>query len=95
MTDPMARTQIYLPRDIYEWLKQRADDQGTTMALQIREALTEYIVEHQPVKTMPILREDDPIWELIGVEGSGMADGAENHDNYIYARDWEMDEDNL
>ena len=62
------------------------------MALQIREALTEYIVEHQPVKPCPFYAR----MIHLGVdwcEGSGMTDGAENHDNYIYARDWEMDRD--
>lgn len=93
MNDPMVRTQVYLPRDVYEWLKQRADKQGTTMALQIREALAEYVIDHQPEKEVPILREDDPIWELIGMVGSGVTDGAENHDKYIYARDWDLNED--
>jgi hypothetical protein len=94
MSKKMVRTQVYLPRDIYKKLKQRADDEGITMATQIREALTQYVVETTTDEPQHILDADDPIWDLIGMAESGITDGATNHDKYIYGRDWRlMDEE--
>lgn len=45
MSEKMVRTQVYLPRDIYEQLKQRGDSEGLTLAQQIREALAQYVTE--------------------------------------------------
>jgi predicted DNA-binding protein len=92
MTEKMVRTQVYLPQDIYEKLRSRADEEGITMAAQIREALAEYVVE-KPEKKEHILTADDPIWELIGIGESGITDGSVNHDKYIYTRDWDKEED--
>jgi hypothetical protein len=94
MDEKMVRTQVYLPRDIYEQLKQRADAEGITMAHQIREALTQYVVEGQQEEDkVPILTKDDPIWDMIGMLKSDITDGSYNHDKYIYARDWDMGEE--
>ncbi len=93
MDEKMVRTQVYLPRDIYDQLKQRADDEGITMAHQIREALTQYVVEAQQEEdNVPVLTKDDPIWDMIGMCKSGITDGSYNHDKYIYVRDWDMDD---
>lgn len=92
MSEKMVRTQVYLPQDIYDQLKSRADEEGVTMATQIREALAEYVVE-KPKKKEHILTEDDPIWQLIGIGESGISDGSVNHDKYIYTRDWDKEED--
>jgi hypothetical protein len=95
MDEKMVRTQVYLPRDIYEQLKERADKEGLTMARQIREALAHYVVETEEKEedisryTIP---PDDPIWDMIGMGKGGPEDGSYNHDKYIYARDWELDE---
>ena len=92
MTEKMVRTQVYLPQDIYEKLKNRAEEEGVTMANQIREALVEYVVE-KPKKKEHILTSEDPIWQLMGIGESGITDGSVNHDKYIYARDWDKEED--
>lgn len=95
MDEKMVRTQVYLPRDIYEQLKERADKEGLTMAHQIREALAQYVVETKeeevlaPKYTIP---PDDPIWDMIGMLKGGPEDGSYNHDKYIYVRDWDLDE---
>ncbi len=93
MDQKMVRTQVYLPRDIYEQLRQRADSENVTMAHQIREALAQYITEKAQPDEGHILTADDPIWELIGMGDSGLEDGAENHDKYIYVREWDTEED--
>lgn len=92
MDKKMVRTQVYLPRDIYEQLKHRADDEGITMAHQIREALTQYVVEHEAEDDAPIFSKDDPIWDMIGMCKSDITDGSVNHDKYIYVRDWDPEE---
>jgi len=33
------------------------------------------------------LVEDDPLWSLVGSACSGLTDGAENHDKYLYGWD--------
>lgn len=86
MSETMVRTQVYLPGDIYEELKRRADKEGITMATQIREALAEYIARSQAEPPWHVLRSDDPIWQMIGMARSGHEDGSVNHDRYIYRR---------
>ncbi len=71
MNRKMVRTQVYLPRDIYDQLKHRADGEGITMAHQIREALTQYVVETEKEENPPIFTEDDPIWDMIGMCKNG------------------------
>jgi len=88
MAEKMVRTQVYLPRDIYEALKAHASDKGVTMATQIREALAQYVVVKKPEEGH-ILTDDDPIWDLIGIGEGGPPDGSVNHDKYIYTRDWD------
>lgn len=93
MAEKMVRTQVYLPKDIYDKLKQRAAEGDTTMANQIREALAKYVTK--PVQQEgAIFPKDDPIWDMIGMAESGVEDGSVNHDKYIYARDWNRDADN-
>lgn len=93
MSETMVRTQVYLPRDIYDKLKERTEAEGVTLAQQIREALTRYVVEVPKETAPPILKEDDPIWNIIGMIDSGITDGSVNHDKYIYIRDWDLDEE--
>ena len=95
MDEKMVRTQVYLPRDIYEQLKQRADKEGITMAHQIREALMQYVIETtEEDESKYVISDDDPIWDLIGiVKNSGITDGSVNHDKYIYVRDWDPEDE--
>ena len=89
MSEKMVRTQVYLPRDIYEQLKDRGERQGLTLAHQIREALVEYVADVVAEDELPIITEDDPIWNIIGMVEGGPVDGSINHDKYIYTRDWD------
>lgn len=89
MIEKMVCTQVYLPRDIYENLKHRAETHGITIAMQIREALVQYIVVPANDEDRHIIPADDPIWDMIGMGKGGPEDGSVNHDKYIYARDWD------
>lgn len=81
----MVRTQVYLPGDIYEELKRRSKSTGLAMAEQIRQALREYLDHDEGV----VLREDDPIWNIVGAVSTGDGDLSVHHDKYLYG--WEKD----
>ncbi len=83
MRENMVRTQVYLPRDIYERLQKRATENDLTLAVQVREALVDYL-ERTDAADAPILRADDPIFQLIGAASSKEGDLSVNHDHYLY-----------
>lgn len=89
MSENMVRTQIYLPSDVYEKLKERAARDGIAMAAQIREALADYVLETAVAEEGAVLSADDPLWTLIGAAKAGPVDGSVNHDQYIYGLDGE------
>jgi hypothetical protein len=83
MSENMVRTQVYLPREMYDRLQKRAIRHELTLALQIRTALEDYL-ERQEALDEPILRADDPIFEMIGMFSSKEGDLSVNHDHYLY-----------
>jgi predicted DNA-binding protein len=80
MMSTMVRTQIYIPGDVYEELKRRSKSTGLAMAEQIRQALREYLEREEGV----MLREDDPIWNIVGGVSTGDGDLSIHHDKYLY-----------
>lgn len=83
----MVRTQVYLPRDIYAKLHERAEEQGITMAHQIREALEDYIAKIElEEEDDGIWTADNPIFQMLGMFDSGLGDLALNHDEYLYGQ---------
>lgn len=84
MAEKMVRTQVYLPRAIYEKLQARAEQQELTLALQIRAALELYLEQAEAKTDDGILRPDDPIFQMIGMFDSGVDDLSVNHDHYLY-----------
>lgn len=85
MSEHMVRTQVYLPRDIYDKLQERAEDQGITMAHQIREALEDYVAKIElEEEDDGILHADDPIFQMAGIGDSGLGDLVLNLDEYLY-----------
>ena len=84
MTDNMVRTQVYLPQATYNALVERAQQEGLTMASQIRAALDTYLQRAEAEEQGAILRPDDPIFQMIGMADSGLTDVALNHDHYLY-----------
>jgi len=56
------------------------------MAEQIRQALREYLDREEGV----VLREDDPIWNIVGAISTDDGDLSIRHDEYLYG--WEKDQ---
>lgn len=72
----MVRTQIYLDEDQRRDLYGLAEAQQRTLASLIREAVDEYLVRRAV--------ESDPLLDLLDLGGSGIHDGAIEHDRDIY-----------
>jgi len=77
-----VRTQIELPRDVYELLRQRGEKYGITPAQQIVEILTSYLKDEIGL----VLQSDDPILCAVPAMDSGLGDLATNHDRYLYRK---------
>ncbi|MDB6041294.1 MAG: hypothetical protein JWM99_5135 [Verrucomicrobiales bacterium] len=75
----MVRTQIYLSREEHQFLQSEAARQRVTMAGIIRALVDEKMSVPAPIWANNPLLEETPT-----VEGFGHADGARNHDHYIY-----------
>ncbi len=84
MSENMVRTQVYLPREMYDRLQRRAGKHDLTLAVQIREALEDYLERVESQVDDGILHADDPIFQMIGMFDSGLGDLSVNHDHYLY-----------
>jgi hypothetical protein len=84
MSENMVRTQVYLPRSIYDRLQQRAAKLDLTLAVQIRTAVEDYLERVEAEEDDGILHADDPIFQMIGMFDSGLGDLSVNHDYYLY-----------
>ncbi|HTP08380.1 MAG TPA: hypothetical protein VMP08_09025 [Anaerolineae bacterium] len=84
MRENMVRTQVYLPRSIYERLQKRAAQHNMTLATQVRAALDDYLERVESQDDDGILHADDPIFQMIGMFSSKEGDLSVNHDHYLY-----------
>jgi hypothetical protein len=84
MSENMVRMQVYLPREMYDRLQRRAAKHELTLAVQIREALEDYLARMEAQADDGILHADDPIFQMIGMFDSGLGDLSVNHDHYLY-----------
>jgi len=85
MAERMVRTQVYLPPKVHAELKRRAEKHGLTLAVQIREALEDYLRRANGAEAETDPLDFGDLFEIIGrYGGSGLGDGAERHDYYIY-----------
>lgn len=84
MSENMVRTQVYLPREMYDRLQKRAGKYDLTLAVQIRQALEDYLERMEAQADDGILHADDPIFQMIGMFDSGLGDLSVNHDHYLY-----------
>jgi len=85
MSEKMVRTQVYLPRGVYDQLQRRAERHGLTLALQIREALEGYLVHGTETENKMEPLELGNLFEITGkFGGSGLKDSSVNHDKYLY-----------
>ena len=80
----MLRTQIYLPRDLYDKLHQRTERDGISMAEQIRTAVRKYLSDAQQGED--VFGRDDSLWSIVGI-AEGPPDASTGHDKYIYGWD--------
>ena len=90
----MKRTQVYLPEDLYEEVRRVSYEQKKSIAAVVREALAEYLaVGKAKVEAITKVEEkglseeelkNHPLYQIIGMCSSGLGDGAENHDYYLY-----------
>lgn len=79
------RTQIELPRDLFECLKQNGEARSLALPQQILEALRAYL-ESQDAR---VFQADDPILRLVAAVGSSAGDLSTEHDRYLYGKDWQ------
>ena len=84
MRESMVRTQVYLPRRVYDKLQTRAGKQGLTLAVQVRAALEDYLERVEFEADDGVLHPDDPIFQMIGMIDRGPEDLSVNHDHYLY-----------
>lgn len=78
----MIRTQVYLPKNVYEQIKQRAAAKHTSAAAELRDLVNEGLRTNPQLKTGQTL---DKLTHL-GITG-GPKDLAANVDKYLYD-DW-------
>ncbi len=72
------RTQIYLPKDLYEQAKRKAHDESISLSAVIRKALERYLTTQEDWET-------DSISQLVGlVKDSGPSDLSIQVDEVLY-----------
>jgi hypothetical protein len=80
-----VRTQIEVPRDVFELLEQRGKAHGVTPDQEIVQVLTAYVKDELD----PVLRADDPLLHVSPTAETGLGDLSTHHDRYLYQKDWE------
>jgi hypothetical protein len=80
----MKRKQIYIAEAQEQALKELAEERGVAESYLIREAVAAYLVDQEEVSVER--PEDHPLWGLVGIvdDPEAPADGALNHDRYLY-----------
>ena len=82
----MERKQIYLATGSDARLKKLAKRKGVSEASLIREAVDQYLAKAESETAEDEGR--DPLLRLVGLyQGAAPADGAANHDQYLYGRE--------
>jgi hypothetical protein len=92
--EAMIRTQVYLPEDLYEEERRVSYERKMSIAGVVREALAEYLLAEK-AKPKAVTPEEErelseeelknhPLYQIIGMCSTGLEDGAEKHDYYLY-----------
>ena len=81
----MHRMQFYIEPKVRDELALLAERRNVSMAQLIREAILSFISREAQAP------DSDPLLDIVGMIDSPDVpiDAAENHDRYIYRRDWE------
>ena len=75
-----VRTQIYLPKQLYQRLKRLAERRKVSQAAIVRDALEAHLKQELPASAW----ENDPIWNIVGAFASREGDLSVRHDDYLY-----------
>ena len=75
-----VRTQIYLPKQLYQRLKRLAERRKVSQAAIVRDALEAHLKQELPASAW----ENDPIWNIVGAGKSDKGDLSVRHDDYLY-----------
>ena len=83
--DRMHRMQFYIEPRVRDELASLAERRNVSMAQLIREAILSFISREAQAP------DSDPLLDIVGMIDSPdvPTDAAENHDRYIYPKDWE------
>jgi len=76
-------TNIRLPEEDYRALKLRARSDSQSVATHLRKAVQLY-VQGKAVDGSRKVTARKPLGDLVGLFSSGLTDGAEQHDSYVY-----------
>ena len=76
-------TNIRLPREILKALKHKAVEENKNVSQLIREAVFK-LVAHKNKKVPPV--EKDSLHKIVAIAKSGIKDGSEHHDLYLYGK---------
>jgi len=74
----MVRTQIYLTRRQHRLIQKLAKQEDISASEIIRQALDRYLEKLSPE------REQDPLFQIVGLGASGDTKGSIEHDRVIY-----------
>jgi len=76
-------TNIRLPRKLLKALKHRAVEENKSVSQLIREAVFK-LVAHKDKKVLSVER--DPLHKIVAMAKSGIKDGSDRHDFYLYGK---------
>lgn len=80
MAVSQVRTQIYLPKQLYQRLKRLAERRKVSKAAIVRDAIEAHLKQELPASDW----ENDPIWNIVGAFASRQGDLSVRHDDYLY-----------
>ncbi|MBN2373821.1 hypothetical protein JXL19_08540 [bacterium] len=77
----LKRTQVYFPEDLLRDLKRKAEEEKTTIAHIVRNAVSEVLRRERKRNWM-----EDSLWDMLGASSSTDRDLSVNHDKYLYGK---------
>ena len=77
----LKRTQMYIQEDMLTKLKKKADEEKTTVASIVRNAVSDFFGREKIKDWIK-----DPLWSMVGSSSSKEKDLSVNHDKYLYGK---------
>jgi Arc/MetJ-type ribon-helix-helix transcriptional regulator len=75
----LKRTQMYIPEDLFSELRQRAEEEHSSISDIVRNAVREFLSKEKEKNWV-----DDPLWNMLGAGTSNIGDLSGRHDDYLY-----------